>query len=221
MKKIILTLLVLSMFILSGCSDPTQTIIVKSKSKWGTDPNTLEITETPELILNGDATVFNDMVAPITNAKIGTHAITFDENEFAYYMDDATTTVNEDYLFVALQLPHNYKQGTGIYCHLHAYEKTRSATNYTLELNYTWYNINSLTGNYGVITKNFTLNTPERNNSIIDFGLINGSGKTLSSTFKAKITRKAGDQSTQNLYIDFFDCHYQIDGLGSKQEYIK
>lgn len=221
MRYLTLGLILCSLFLFTGCIVQNEEIVTKNTNSWGSYPNNIEITGLPEIKLNGLSTVFNDLVAPITTSKQGTHALIFDETEFSYYMDDAVVVVNEDYFFISLQLPHNYKQGSNIYCHLHAYEKTRSAVNYTLELNYSWYNINALSGNYAKITKNFTVNTPEKNNTVLDFGVINGSGKDISSTFKAKITRKAGDQSTQNLYVDFFDCHYEIDGLGSKEEYIK
>lgn len=163
----------------------------------------------------GEEVVYNDLVGSISASKVGTHAPIFDENEFTYYMDDPINPLDEDYIFVSLQLPHNYKTNSNLSCHLHAYEKTRSALNYTLELNYTWYNINEVNGVTYSITKNFILNNPSRNNSIIDFGYIDGRNKTISSTFKAKITRKFNDNATNNIYLDFFDCHYQQDTIGS------
>lgn len=163
----------------------------------------------------GQSVVYNDLVSPITSSKLGTHSPQFDEAEYTYYFDDATTTINEDYILVGLQIPHNYKQGSNISCHLHAYQTQANNGNFTIRLNYTWYNINEVNGQKQSITKNFTLNTPTRNNTILDFGEINGINKTISSTFKAEIRRIAGDNSTNNLYIDFFDCHYQQDTLGS------
>jgi len=169
----------------------------------------------------GDGVVYNDMVSSIISSRVGTQAPIFDEIEKTFYMDDSVATVNEDYFFIALQVPHGYKEGSNISCHLHAYESTRSAQNYTLELNYTWYNINEVSTTTYLITKNFTVNTPEHNNTVLSFGEIDGTNKKISSTFKAKITRKANDPSTQNLYVDFFDCHYQANQLGSFAEYTK
>lgn len=221
MRYLLIGLILCSLFVFTGCIVQKEEIVTKSTNSWGSYPNNIVITADPEIKLNGLSSVFNDVVMPIATSKQGTHAMNFDENDFNYYMDDATVTINEDYFFISLQIPHNYKIGSDIYCHLHAYQKVSSNLSYTLQLNYSWYNINSLSNNFTVITKNFTVNTPINNNTILDFGLINGSGKSISSTFKAKITRKAGDPNAQNLYLDFFDCHYEIDGLGSKQEYIK
>jgi len=53
---------------------------------------------------------------------------------------------------------------------------------------------------------------------------VDGADKTLSSIFTAKLTRVAGDASdtyTGDALLKEFDIHYQIDAMGSRQEFIK
>lgn len=170
----------------------------------------------------GKNVVYNDLVSPIISARLGTHAPEFDETEYAYFFDDATTTVNEDYIFVALQIPHSYKLNTNLSCHLHGYKSTSLNGSLNLELNYTWFNFGQLSGQTFTINKSFNLNnTLAKNNTYLDFGQINGTNKGISSTFKAKVTRKAGDTYAGNFYIDFFDCHFKQDTLGSFGEGVK
>lgn len=166
-------------------------------------------------------TQYDDILTPITISKTGLHAPIFDENEKTYYMDKPTSTADEDYIFFAMQLPHGYKVGTNISCHMHAYTKIKENNNITFEMNYSWYNIGESNWDTYVITKNVNISTINNTNMIISFGNIDGTNKGISSTMKGRIKRVFTGSSTQNIYIDFFDCHYQIDSFGSNSEYTK
>lgn len=166
-------------------------------------------------------TQYEDTVTPIMNSKQGINTLTFDEIEKTYYISHVTNVNLEQYFFIQNQISHGYKEETNISCHLHAYTLIKDTGNVTLELNYTWYNIGSTDFTTYLITKNINISTINRTNSIISFGQISGTGKTISSTFKGKITRKTNETATQPLYLDFFDCHYQKDSFGSNEEYIK
>lgn len=164
---------------------------------------------------------YEDTQTPIINAKQGLNALIFDENEKTYYIKHVATANLEQYFFIESQLSHGYKEGTNISCHLHIYTLVKDTGNTTLELNYTWYNIGDQNWNSNIITKTANLSATNKTNSIISFGQIEGTGKKISSTIKAKITRKTTETAIQDVYIDFFDCHYEKDSFGSNQEYIK
>ena len=59
---------------------------------------------------------------------------------------------------------------------------------------------------------------------VLEMGDIVGTGKTLSSQIICSLTRNglnALDTSADDVYITEVDFHYQVDGFGSAQEYIK
>jgi len=171
--------------------------------------------------LQGTATVYNDVVAPLTTSKIGATTPSFDENQKAYGFADG---VSEQYAFVSLQLPHSYKPSSNIYCHIHVRPDGTQKNNVTFELNYSWYNLGEpSTTTQGLITvsQNFTSGVA-LNNTIIDFGGITGTNKRESSTVAIKLTRKsnvASDTYTGSVYVDFLDCHHEMEKLGTNNEY--
>lgn len=170
----------------------------------------------------GNATFFDDMTVPLLTSRIGATAPSFDESEKSLKFTNANP---EEYTFFSMQLPHGYKEGSDIGCHLHIRPDGTAKLNTTFELNYTWFNINEVSPASSLITKsvNFTSGVAY-NNTILDFGQINGTGKRISSSFLAKVTRKsqaASDTYAGAVFVDFADCHVERDSLGSNEEYIK
>lgn len=167
------------------------------------------------IVLNGSATVFNDIVAPLQFAHVGASAPTWDENNMSYYFQP---TAANDYIFVEFQIPHWYKEGSSLECHIHGYPATAVVGNVNISLSYTWTNYGNVQSNPTYISKVFTTSGTAYQHNIIDLTTISGTGKTISSVFKAKLKREATsapDTYNGNYYIDFFDCHAEQDTLGS------
>ena len=131
-----------------------------------------------------------------------------------------------------VQLPHSWKEGSRIYPHLHWTPKHALIGNIKWNLDYTWANYNAekqevfppfvtsevlSVGPFVANTHNLTVLT--KNNEGID-----GTGKKVSSVLICRIWRYSKDvDDTYNgdagaLFLDF---HIQIDGLGSRKEYVK
>jgi len=88
-------------------------------------------------------------------------------------------------------------------------------------MNYTWYNNKQIVTSTTKLGKNFSSGAVAYNSTIYDFGRISGTGKTISSILKVTLKRKYNDAYNDNFYIDYFDCHYQMNTLGSNEEYTK
>lgn len=170
--------------------------------------------------LYGTATIFDDLVVPLTTAKQG--ALTkpdFDYTNLGYLFpqDDAT-----EILYLIVQMPHRWKEGSDLYPHVH-YQRT-SAGSPTFKIDYTWFNIGSgtaapsttVTMGQEVIT--YSAGSIHQINASANS--ISGVGKTLSSLLLIELYRDdnsvAGDVLTYQ-----FDLHYEIDALGSNTEYTK
>lgn len=165
-------------------------------------------------VMAGKTTYVNDVVSPLLIAKVGTNAPTFDQTQYAYRFAHAVTNNSEQSVYIAFQLPHTYVDGTNMSCHIHAYPATNglNTTVSSWSLSYRWYNYNASTNFTNVtatkLTQNFTMGTAylER---LFSFPTINGAGKNYSSTFVGELKRNTAENYTDDVYVDFFDCHIQ------------
>lgn len=141
-----------------------------------------------------------------------------------------------DMMSFTVQLPHSWKQGTTIYPHLHWIPKTTAATgNVEWNLDYSWANYDPTTPEIfpaittttvtatapagGFTARAHTITALTTNNDGID-----GAGKKISSILICRIWRKADNAADTYAYdagVLYLDFHIQVDGWGSKTEYVK
>lgn len=194
--------------------------------------NYFYIDETGYITLVGNATVWDDLRVPISSTKLGgskdpTFSVAFtngsgSQGVFAYFFDNST----EEELYFSVQLPHNWKEGTAIEPHVHWFPNANGAAGKFVRwgLEYTWQSIGSVFQNTTIIYTNSTIpadaslvaNKPY----LSDFASISGTGQTFSSMLLCRIFRDAGNDDYAGeagmLEIDF---HFQIDSLGTNNEY--
>jgi hypothetical protein len=129
-----------------------------------------------------------------------------------------------------IQMPHNWKEGTDIHPHVHWVPCASNPGNVVWELEYSWQNIN---GTFAPVS-NMAIDATAAGGtawvhklSVFKTGgvdHITGTGKTISSMLVCRIHRNAGagsDTYAADVGLLEFDIHYQIDSLGSRQEYTK
>lgn len=99
-----------------------------------------------------------------------------------------------------LQLPHNWKDGTTIYPHIHWIPRATATGNIKWNLDYTWANLN--TGTFSAITTISGINTGPftiNQHLLADIGTgINGTGMTYSSVLICRIWRYSS--ATEDTY---------------------
>ena len=99
-----------------------------------------------------------------------------------------------------LQLPHNWKDGTTIYPHIHWNPRATATGNIKWNLDYTWANLN--TGTFSTITTISGINTGPftiNQHLLADIGTgINGTGMTYSSVLICRIWRDSS--ATEDTY---------------------
>lgn len=134
-------------------------------------------------------------------------------------------------LHFSVQLPHCWDEGTNLEPHVHwvGDESGGSGQDVSWGLEYTWVNIGGTYGNTTLIYGDETIYSetivPSKH-YITELPSINGSGKTFSSMLLCRIFRDAAgnggtDDYTGNAGLLEIDFHYQIDAIGSNQEYSK
>lgn len=167
-------------------------------------------------------TTWDDLRIPATQFKQGaTSKPDFDFTNVGYLFDPSS---NEE-VYMTCQMPHNWAEGTNIKPHVHWITAASGVVVWRLE--YRWTNVGELIpGSFTATTASvplFSWSTSSLHN-ITAFTDINGDGKTLSSMLQIKLTRLAEDGAdtygSEALALEF-DIHYQIDSIGSAQEYVK
>jgi hypothetical protein len=146
----------------------------------------------------------------------------YDTTNGGFLFDAAGTEV----LFMQAQLPHTWKEDTVLKPHVH-WQKTTSATGTVYwKLEYKWCPIGevmdaaftTLFSTTPAVSDDDTANK----HALTALGEISGTGKTISDMLIMKLSRVgASDTYGADARLIEFDIHYQIDGDGSRQEYIK
>jgi hypothetical protein len=187
--------------------------------------------------LYGDSTVWDDLMIPGFAVKTtGTSPPDFTtvfagSGNIDYYAFDGASLLEQVYFSV--QMPHCWKEGGTIYPHVH-FAPTSTNTGdlnsrvVRFSLEYTWAAINGTFGSPATFTMDsagFVPNTSQWKHLLCTNNTgIAGTGKTLSSVLMCRLYRDptdAADTYPQDVAFLSFDLHYEIDALGSEQEYIK
>jgi hypothetical protein len=189
------------------------------------------------LILEGSATVFDDLMIPGHGVRTGASAPDWGNTpnfagnaNFYFYAFDGTNTLEQVYFTV--QFPHTYKVGSKVFAHVHFVPlstNTGDTNSRTVRfiLEYSWASINGTFGAGGTIelTKSFVPNTSLWKHLIADNANgIEGTDKDISSMMICRLYRdptNPGDTYPQDVAFLQFDIHHEIDQMGSSQEYIK
>lgn len=199
--------------------------------------NYAEIQTNGEIRLYGEATQWDDLRVPVLSTKLGgskepTFSKVFDngaasQGVFTYLFDD---TIEQE-LYFMVQLPHNWKQGSNIEAHVHWFPTVNGAAGQDVcwGLEYTWANIGGVFGNTTIIhgdTNHLAETLVANKQYLTELGNINSTGKTFSSMIICRVFRDAtGALGTDDYPNDAalleIDFHYQIDSLGSDEEYVK
>ena len=179
----------------------------------------LYLTDDASLNLEGDATVWEDLVVPLTSGKQGaTDKPDFDYTNLGYLFPQNN---DAEVLSFIVQMPHKWKEGSDLCPHVH-YKRT-SAGKPTFKMDYAWFNIGDAVA---APTTTVTLDQEVMTYSSGDIHQINegaadisGTDKTISSLLLIKLYRD-DNTVTGDVLTYQFDIHYEIDTLGSKQEYV-
>jgi len=124
--------------------------------------------------------------------------------------------------YLIVQMPHSWLLESGIRPHIHFVQT--GATAPTFKMDYRWYkNGAAIPGSWTTLTSSSCI-FPYTSGSILQlcsFPEIDGTGiDTVSSILDIRIYRDDNDV-TGDVLLKEFDIHYQIDSLGSEDEFIK
>lgn len=128
------------------------------------------------------------------------------------------------------QMPHAWKEGSAISPHLHLRFPTSASASTRWKLEYDIASVNgNFTNNSGTLTDGGTITIANPENAkkhvIADFADVAMTGHTFSAMILWKISRLASTDAADNdasaVELLEFDIHYEIDSMGSVDEYQK
>jgi len=208
--------------------------------KIGDSENYIEFEDDGTLLLTGDATVYDDirfpalaLRAPASGAAAEPDLVQFKDNGtgstgvFSFAFDPDT----EEEMYFAVQMPHSWA-GTPIEPHIHWSVMTNCTGTVGWAIEYTF---SEITGTFSnTIFTTYTGVNPQENNLIAyrhylsDFPAITGSfgSGTLSAMMIGRIFRDAtsslvADSCPEDAVLLELDFHFEIDRLGSREEYVR
>lgn len=178
------------------------------------------ISERGSLTMEGQATVFDDLVVPLTQTQKGANdKPDFDETNVGFLFPK--NDVSEKLYFI-VQLPHAYKEGSTIFPHVHW--KQEANDNVTWKMDYKWFNVRDAVP---VGWTTITIDTPIStyvSGSIHQIshlpGGVEGAGKSISSIILSKLYRDDNVYTGDAMAFQM-DFHVERDTLGSAEEYHK
>ena len=185
-----------------------------------TSGNYTEIGSDGTLRQYGNATTFEDLVIPLTQAKLGTNLLPdFDYDELAYLFPNNDAT---EILYFVVQMPHKRKYGSKVYPHVHYRQKTNVKP--VFKLDYKWFNIGasvpSAWKTYVMDASVVAWVDSSTHQLAVGADGVDGSTYGLSSMMLCKLYRQdasvAGDIAAWQ-----FDIRYETDAFGSHELYSK
>jgi hypothetical protein len=178
-------------------------------------------------------TVWDDLRVPVTAVKLGG----VNDPGFQLFRDDGAgstgvfsyafigTGILEEELFFAAQLPHTYKEGTDILAHVHWSPSTAAAGNVVWQMEYTKSSVNGTFGNTTLLTGTAdSTDSTQYKHLVATVGTISGTGMKISDVIICRIFRDpahASDTYGADAFLHEIDFHFEVNTMGSRQEFIK
>ena len=177
--------------------------------------------------LSGDGTAFDDLRV---SATMGTKPATNPPALKAFgpsgnlqgWAFDKTTAQQ---IFFEIQMPHEWKEGSTIYPHVHWAPSDTGVGTCIWKLEYSWAEHGDAFGAPTTITASDVGGGTAWEHRLIAFESgagIAATGKTMSSVLMCRLYRDAATDAYDNdAFLVSFDVHYEIDAFGSDEEYTK
>jgi hypothetical protein len=213
--------------------------ITGGSANFGDSSNYTRFDLTGHQTMVGNAKPWNDIRIEPTARNTGTNAPTFEKyldsgsssrGVYLYSFDDVAAN-SEKEIFFTMQMPHDW-DNSNIHVHAHWIGATTQVTASKIRwgLEYSWSSVNYVFGN----TETLYADTVEGGDTTVtafkhyltEFADIapSGSQNSLSSILVGRLFRNSSniaDTYTGKAGLLYLDAHYQMNSIGSDQEYIK
>lgn len=198
----------------------------QSDYRFGTVDNNTEFESDGTMVMKGSATAWEDIQSSLIGRRLssnqGTVDYDYEENTVNFSQNGEIDNINDCIIF-SYQHPHKAKQDSSLNLHIHFEQSSNTEYEFTV-----WYRVQSVGGTKVDTWTEVVVNTTTGNkfqyvsgtlNQICELTSIDMTGAGISAQIQFRMTRT--DSNGGVVPSTFVDAHYEIDTLGSNEEYIK
>lgn len=183
--------------------------------------------ETDGIVLAGDYTVWEDLQVSISNVRLPAS----NDPDYEYYAFGIGSGVTfpvlafalNEYMYYDIQTSHTMKLNTVLNNHIHFTlpDTTNVGDKFKFQLDVIAAAVNvqwAVPAGSPYTAEHTVAANDNTHHRLLEIGDIAASNSTVSTLYKCKLTRIAAttDEYAGDVYIQFNDCHYEKDTLGSK-----
>ena len=174
-------------------------------------------------------TIWDDLRFPASSTKPGSTSPTWVDIGAPYaglYVLEFSHSPANQYVFVDAQMPHDWLEGSALHAHVHwlNHEPTGAGGDIVWTMDCAIAGIGDVLNEFVSTSVAMTVPATQFTHNLVEIGEIDMTGETLSSMIVIRLTRTAdaaGDTYGDGIGLLEFDLHYERDGLGSREEYVK
>jgi hypothetical protein len=202
---------------------------------FGTETNNTSFDDDGHQTMNGNATVFKDELQSLLTQLKNNPADRLVENIAEGTLDFKNNAVLADYAVMNVQINHDAKIGANVYPHLHFFQNQNAMPNWMLQ--YRWQSNGQIKdATWKDLRMNVPAITPYVSGILVQIATVATpitppETAGLSDVLQLRLIRDTNNASTLftggndtytgNAEALNFDIHYEINSIGSNQEYVK
>jgi hypothetical protein len=214
-----------------GTTSPDEKLQVVGTAMFGEDTtNFTKFEADGTMVMNGTATVFDDLTGDITRTQTGGTRVSILNAENAIVFTDSAITT--DYAIFSYQMSHKWKAGSVIFPHIHYEQTTANVPNWLIQYRWQRQGTTKTTSwsNYKTNTSAFTYTSGTLNQIGYGAGITPPTGYSMSDIVQIRLIRDTNnstgvfagaDPVTGSVSVTAADIHLEYDSLGSRTEYVK
>jgi hypothetical protein len=197
----------------------------------GTSTNNTTFEADGTMVLNGTATIWDDVVSSGINLQQAGPGVSI--NGIESTVDFIATSNLSDYVFLNVQMPHRWKVGSVVHPHIHYPQDIAGVPNWLFQ--YRWQKLGGTKTTAWTYLKCNTAALTYTAGTINQIaktavGITPPTGSAISDVLQLRVIRDVVNGSAQFagadpinavVALDSIDVHFEADGLGSHSEYTK
>jgi hypothetical protein len=188
------------------------------ENHFGTDTNHTLFESDGTLKMVGDATVYKDLIFPVSNLRVGASPPTFAGFQNGVYANRFDNTFVHT-VYGSVELQHDYEEGSELEVHIHWSPSTTNTGVAKFSFEYT---IASVNGIFGVSTTATAIQAGSgtvNKHHYLTLATISGTNRKIGDIICFAFSRLGNhpeDTFTGNAFIHSIGVHYKCDTIGSR-----
>lgn len=190
----------------------------RTTRQYGTVESNTYYEDDGTMVMNGNATVWNDLIISSANLRPGASAPgfeAFDTNIYQPAFDDASTEI----LYGSFEIQHDWKEGTDMEFHIHWSQRTTGAGSIRFSVYHSIANVNGVFPAQTSVGNTIVAAGTAKTHQITNVATLSGAGLRIGAVVLFSVQREGAnvaDTLTGDIWLHSVGVHYQSDTNGSR-----